>query len=329
MVNTSFRTMIFCTILFLLASYTSFAQKMIPIENIHIRDPFVLVDQSTKTYYLYKTASVKGQNGDYLGGVEVMKGKDLKTWSQPKQVFTVPADNWITGPVWAPEVHSYKGKYYLFATLNSSIVWKKASADGRNYTFRGTQIFWSDSPEGPFKAFDVLPHTPMDEMALDGTLYVENGIPYMVYCHEWLQVIDGEMKVVQLKDDLSAPVGNPIRLFCASAAPWSTEDPKNPIHVTDGCFLYKTKKGKLLMIWSSFMNGSYAIGVAESASGRILGPWKQNSEPLFKKDGGHGMIFKDLEGRLRLVIHSPNVGPNERAKFFELEDTGDTIILKE
>lgn len=312
--------------LFLATTLSVFAQGNIPIEDIHIRDPFILVDQASKTYYLYKSSSVKGENGEMVGGVAVMKSKDLKLWSEAKQVFTVPSDNWITGSVWAPEVHPYKDKYYLFATLNTSHIWKK-SENGFNYTFRGTQIFWADSPEGPFKPFDVIPHTPMDEMALDGTLYVEQGVPYMVYCHEWLQVQDGAMKVIRLKDDLSASVGNPIRLFCASAAPWSISPNNDPNHVTDGCFLYKTKKGKLLMIWSSFMNGAYAIGVAESTTGRILGPWKQIPEPLFKKDGGHGMIFKDLDGNLHLVIHSPN-SMNERAKFFDLEDTGDEIVLK-
>ncbi|UKI17739.1 MAG: hypothetical protein L6V80_06255 [Bacteroidales bacterium] len=47
----------------------------------------------------------------------------------------------------------------------------------------------------------------MDEMALDGTLWVEDGKPYMVYCHEWVQVMDGEMKVVELTRDLSAREG--------------------------------------------------------------------------------------------------------------------------
>lgn len=296
----------------------AFAQQS--IEDIYIRDPFILPDASTGQYYMYRR--IAGGN-DVLGGVEVFKSRDLKNWEGPVEVFKVPADNWITGKIWAPEVHKYKGKYYLFATINSDIVWKKPIGSTQR-TFRGTQVFWSKSPEGPFQAFDKVPHTPIEEMALDGTFWVEDGQPYMVYCHEWVETLDGEMKLVKLKKDLSATEGPSVRLFCASAAPWSTGP---DTYVTDGCFLYKTCTGKLLMVWSSFMNGEYAIGIAESTTGRVLGPWKQQEKPLFSKDGGHGMIFKTFDGHLCLVIHAPN-SHDERAHIFELEDVGDTLVLK-
>ena len=233
--------------------------------------------------------------------------------------------------MWAPEVHKYKGKYYLFATLNSDIKWKGDKAGHPAYTHRATQVFWSKGPEGPFLPFEQkTPFTPLDQMALDGTLWVENGVPYMVYCHEWVETMDGEMKLVQLKKDLSGPVGEPIRLFCASAAKWSTGGGNGDVktYVTDGCFLYRTKSDKLLMVWSSFMNGTYAVGIAESTTGKIIGPWRQQEKPLFV-NGGHSMIFRTFDGRLCLVLHSPNSpGGMERAKIFELEDLGDTLQLK-
>lgn len=309
-----------------------FAQQTFLVQDLYIRDPYILPVPKTKTYYMYRSASVRGNDGRMRGGVEVLKSKDLEHWESPHQVFEVPVDNWITGDLWAPEVHAYKGKYYLFATLNSDIEWKKASFS-HHYTFRGTQVFWSHSPEGPFMAFGKMPFTPMDEMALDGTLWVENGQPYMIYCHEWLQIVDGTMKIVPLKKDLSGPAGNPLRLFCASSAQWSTGSGLingEMIYVTDGCFIYRTKIGKLLMIWSSFMNGEYAIGIAESVTGKVTGPWQQQPEPLFHKNGGHGMIFKDFQDRLCLVIHSPNSpSGKERACIFELEDLGSTLRVKE
>ena len=303
------------------------------IADIYIRDPYILTDTKTNTYYMYRSAGSKNQKGESVGGVEVFKSKDLKSWEGPYRVFTVPENNWITGSVWAPEVHAYNGKYYLFATLNSDIQWKKSQAGWPDYTFRGTQIFHSDSPEGPFLPFGLVPHTPMDRMALDGTLYVENGIPYMVYCHEWVQVADGTMELVKLASDLSAPEGNSLTLFNASAADWSTgsvhKAPLPTSYVTDGCFLYRTKTGKLLMIWSSFMEDDYAIGIAESVTGRIAGPWKQQPTPLFNQNGGHGMIFKSFDGRLFITFHGPNSpSGSERAHIYELEDTGDTLKLK-
>ena len=54
--------------------------------------------------------------------------------------------------------------------------------------------------------------------------------------------------------------------------------------------------------------------------------WSQSL--MFEKDGGHGMIFKTFEGKLCLVLHSPNGGGLERAHLFEIEDCGDTLRLK-
>ena len=297
------------------------------LEDIHIRDPYILADKQNGIYYLYRSSSVTNEKGITLGGVEVFESKDLKKWQGPKRVFTVPENNWITGQVWAPEVHFYRGKYYLFATLNTQLTWKKTKEDWPAYTHRGTQIFYSDSPEGPFLPFDLIPHTPIDNMALDGTLWEEDGKPYMIYCHEWVEIVDGTMNLVELKPDLSAPVGKPVRLFNASVAPWARENAES--YVTDGCFLYRTKNDKLLMIWSSFSSRGYAIGIAESTTGRAIGPWKQHTTPLLNENGGHGMIFSTFDEKLCLVLHQPNSpSGKERAIIYELEDTGDTLLLK-
>lgn len=297
------------------------------LEDIYIRDPYILTDYDKGVYYLYRSASTKGTKVKTLGGVEVFTSKDLKTWEGPQRVFTVPEDNWITGAVWAPEVHEYQGKYYLFATLNSDLTWKKQQTDWPAYTFRGTQIFYADSPKGPFLPFALIPHTPMDNMALDGTLWVEDGVPYMVYCREWVEIVDGSMDVVALSKDLSTPVGNPMRLFHASAAPWTPEGRNS--YVTDGCFLYRTKTDKLLMIWSSFTDNGYAVGIAESTSGKVHGPWKHHEKPMMNENGGHGMLFKTLDGKLCMTLHQPNRPAGaERAKIFEIEDLGHGLEIK-
>ena len=306
-------------------------QKSLTLKDINIRDPYILPVEKEGIYYMYASSPTR-EDGKVYGGMVAYTSRDLKNWEGPVRVFDVPRDNWITGTVWAPEVHKYKGKYYLFATLNSDIKWKGDKQGHPAYTHRATQVFWSKSPEGPFLPFEEkTPFTPLDEMALDGTLWVENGVPYMVYCHEWVETLDGEMNLVQLKKDLSGTVGEPIRLFCASAAKWSTGANRadgSKTYVTDGCFLYRSKSGKLLMMWSSFMNGTYAVGIAESTTGKIIGPWRQQQEPIFV-NGGHSMLFRTFDGRLCLVLHSPNSpGGSERAKIMELEDLGHTLRVK-
>jgi hypothetical protein len=165
-------------------------------------------------------------------------------------------------------------------------------------------------------------------MTLDGTLWIEDGVPYMVFAHEWVQIKDGTIEMVRLKDDLSATVGEPKRLFNGSDAPWGRASAQYGSYVTDAPYLWRTRTGKLLMIWSSFGEGGYTVGIAESESGKLAGPWKQQPTPLFAEDGGHAMIFRSFDGKLMLILHQPNQTGRERARLFELEDTGETLRIR-
>ncbi len=46
------------------------------------------------------------------------------------------------------------------------------------------------------------------------------------------------------------------------------------------------------------------------------------------KDGGHGMVFKGVDGKLRITFHQPNSSPNERMRIFELDDDGVRLSVK-
>lgn len=329
---------ILTTLSLLLLPYLLFAQvdesELIPSEDIVVRDPYIFADTVAQNYYMYAQIDnrLNGQGGDKRPkGVEVYISSNLKEWKQPQTVLLLPDDFWAREAVWAPEMHEYNGKYYMFVTLTSSeqhqhLKRPKGETNWPAFSKRGTHLFVADSPLGPFEAFDNKPHTPPDWMALDGTFYVEGNTPYMIFCHEWVEIVDGSIDYVQLLPDMSKPVGKPIKMFHASEAAWSIEKNRN---VTDGCFMYKTKSGKLLMIWSSFGVNKYAIGIAESKSGRLKGPWVQQEQLLIDQNGGHGMIFETFDNRLFLAFHQPN-GPTgqERLKLAEIEDTGQTLKLK-
>lgn len=312
-------------------STDSFSQNTNKLSDLRIRDPYIVADENTNTYYLY------GQTGnrlskDTIKGVEVYKSKDLVNWSGPKTVYKSAPNHWAKDMIWAPEVHLYKGKYYLFVTLTNATPLKPKEENKPPLLRRGTQIFVSDSPEGPFEAFFNEPTTPYDWMSLDGTLWVENDTPYMIFCHEWAQIVDGTMELVELENNLSKPVEKPETLFKATDASWvkslSVTGYKYNGYVTDGCFVYKTKTDNLIMIWSSFTEKGYALGQLISDSGSIKGPWRHIDELIFEDEGGHGMIFTDFEGNLRIILHQPNSSPNERPRLFELEDLGDKLRLK-
>lgn len=306
----------------------------VPLADIWCSDPFILANEEDKTYYMFSTG----------GGGRIMSraSKDLKYWTQPYVVMDFPTDHWA-GPhaaSWATECHPYNGKYYLFTTSHTRET--MASIPGRgDIPHRATQIYVADSPRGPFRDFTGnKPHTPEDWAALDGTLYVEDGIPYMVFCHEWLQTVDGTMDLVRLPDDLGVPTQKPKTLFKASEAEWSGEMLKlqnktNGMdiggHVTDGPWLFRTGTGRLGMLWSSwYRHDTYAIGVAYSASGKIAGPWIQEKDPLDGTNCGHGMLFKTFDGKMKLCMHY--VDPNDERQFRkpiikDVDISGDRIVI--
>ena len=305
-----------------LAAQPAPPEQTVRLADVRLRDACILPVAETKTYYL--VASARG------AAVQAYTSRDLVNWEGPHIIFKTPPGWWggadIRG-IWAPELHAYRGKYYLFLTFNTADRFPEQWRNWLPRVKRGSQILQADSPLGPYHAFADQSTPPADMMTLDGTFWVEDGVPYMVFSHEWVQIVDGAMEMIRLKDDLSAAVGEPTRLFFASDAPWSRQSKQYGCWVTDGPYLYRSPSGRLFMIWSSGGEHGYTTGIAISDSGKLAGPWRQQAEPLYGNDGGHGMIFRTFDGRLMLTLHQPNESPKERIHLFELADTGETLRI--
>lgn len=285
------------------------------LAEIQIRDPFVLPVESEGAYYLFGSTDPNIWSGPGTG-FDCYRSTDLAEWEGPLPAFR-PADGFPgETEFWAPEVHEYRGSYYMFATFNS------ASA------LRGTFVLVSERPQGPYEPWSDGAVTPANWQCLDGTLFVDDdGNPWIVYCHEWVQIHDGAVYAQRLAEDLRTTAGPPVYLFSASQAPWTRElqrpeQRQFPVYVTDGPFLHRGPDGSLQMLWSSMGDQGYAMALASSASGRIEGPWTQSEIPLWAADGGHGMIFRTFGGDLVLTLHQPNRTPDERAVFRSLVADG-------
>jgi arabinan endo-1,5-alpha-L-arabinosidase len=296
----------------------------IKLSDIRMRDVCILPDTTSKIYYMVGPS--------FRNSVRAYTSTGLATWYGPHTIFTVPDSLWgdirIFG-IWAPELHAYKGKCYLFLTFNTRNQFPEQWRNWLPRVTRGSQVLVADAPTGPFTAFENHSTLPVDMMTLDGTLWVEDGVPYMVFCHEWVQIKDGTVEYVPLTDDLSHTAGEPVRLFDGSDAAWSQKSPRYGCHVTDGPYLYKSTSGKLFMIWASGGKNGYTEGISISPSGKLAGPWIQQDEPLYADDGGHGMLFTTFDGQLMMVLHSPN-NRDARPRIFEMQDTGETLkVIKE
>lgn len=300
----------------------------VTIDSMSMSDPYIFPDKKTNTYYL--TSS----------GGSIYKSKDLKTWAGPYGAIDVRG-TWMEGLMFvaAAEIHEINGKYYYAATWTDRKELVDVIPRRYNVYRNQTQILVSDKPEGPYKHFN--PDPDYDYLyhnwdVIDGTIWYENGIPYFVFVHEWTQLIDGTIEYVKLSPDLSERISEPVCLFRASEAPWALEMVGNgemtfgmklPGWVTDGPELFRTKTGKLGMLWASWGAHRYLQGVAYSESGTIDGPWIQDEKPLKDDNSGHGMMFTTFEGKRLLVIHHSEGDGPRKPQLYEIDDSGDKLIL--
>ena len=278
------------------------------VGDLNVRDPFVLVHDGA--YYMYGTGLAAGPGyGCYVS-------TDLQSWEGPYQVWSPPEGHPAAGDFWAPEVHAYQGKFYLFAAYNNGL-------------HRGSSIFRAESPLGPFEEITPGFFTPSGSFCIDSTLYVDaQGQPWVCWGDERYRD-DGSrfmsaLVYAKLKPDLTGLAGAPEVLLWPEVVPHN----KNGALI-EAPFFWRGKDGTLFLVYSGYSHG-YNVCVARSESGEITGPWKvhrilyESTNP-FPEDGGHGMLFTDLEGQLRLGLHIPNNWGDfgkERARFLPVEDKG-------
>lgn len=307
----------------------------LPLAQIRMRDPFIL--EAGGHYYLYGTTDENLWGGPATG-FDYYSSSDLVDWAGPFPAFRPPVGFWSDTQYWAPEVHEYQGAFYMFATFATS---------DKEAKVRGTAVLRATKPEGPFQPWSDGPVTPTELPCLDGTFFVDaESQPWIVYSRgaegsaTAPGLADGEMYAAKLSVDLRERSSEPVLLFTSTSASWSrplwfppgVESPadlglaKDP-YFTDGAFLFRTPNGSLRMIWSAFGTSGYAIGVAESASGEVLGPWKQLDEPLWAENGGHGMVLRTTAGQDYLVFHAPNDTPNERVQMVKLRIHDDAVKI--
>ena len=114
--------------------------NIVKLGSIRLRDVCILPDQASKTYYMV---------GPGFRTVRVFTSKDLVNWQGPQTIFRLATNHWGDIPVvniWAPEMHAYKGKYYLFLTFDTRNRFPEQWRDWLPRVTRGSQVLASDSP---------------------------------------------------------------------------------------------------------------------------------------------------------------------------------------
>lgn len=252
-------------------------------QNIYLADPTIFYENGT--YYLYGTGSNEG--------FQVFTSKDLKTWEGPKGAtggFALKkGDSFGTKGFWAPQVFTFKGKYYMAYTADEFIA-----------------IASADSPLGPFRQ-EKIAKLPADVKQIDPYVFFDDD--GKVYLYHVRLTKGNRLFVAELNENFTAIKPGTLKECISAQDGWeNTQHSDWP--VSEGPTVIK-KNGLYYFFYSTndFRNIDYAVGYAVSRS--PYGPWKKYagnpiiSRRLLNRNGtGHGDIFTDGNGRLRYVFHT-------------------------
>jgi len=261
-------------------SETAGAPDLKPIkQGVEFADPFILLDGNT--YYAYGTGDT---------GIDVYTSDDLKNWKAAGRALDHSdsyGDHWF----WAPEIYKVGDRYLMYYTAEEHVC-----------------VAESKSPLGPFKQAEHKPMFETAEKNIDNSLFIdEDGTPYMFFDRLTDQGL--QVNVVKLNPDLISidPESEVVKCIERSQD-WEQDAVNEGSYVMKhGDTYYMTYSG------NGYTNPGYGIGVATAKS--PFGPWtKYEGNPVFQYPSnkelgrlegvGHSAMFRDKDGKLRIVFHA-------------------------
>lgn len=278
--------------------------------NLHLGDPFVLLDNGT--YYMY------GTTGDQ--GFKAWKSSDLKKWESLGNVYTRTDHSWGRNSLWAPEVASYKGKYYMTYSANGI---------DKNAGFK-LCLAVADRPEGPFNDLKTPWIEFQDWACIDAHIFVDtDGTPYLffnkvgVVPEPWH--LYGIIHMVRLSNDLLTAETEP-KLVVQAEQPWEEMDPKYKSSCNEGAFVFK-HANKYYLTYSSGFYASPKYGIGYATADSPYGPWTkspdnplvESSERIGVSGPGHNSITWSANGKTMYMVYHVHANP--------LKPSGDRLVF--
>lgn len=283
------------------------------LTDIRIRDPFI-VPHAGEYYMIGTTGSDPWNAGSDF---TLYKSADLKGFKPVSRI--VDTERLYPGytQFWAPEIHCVADKFYLLVSC------KKGEEP------RGTHILVSDRIDGGYTPLGNRAATPLGLECLDATLLFEDGVPYLVYSHEWVQEGGGALYYARMTPELTGLAETPRLLFTGKETGIAREQTYEPTgmkgYVAEGPFFHKRKDGSLVLLWSTISEKGYCVAVSVSKNG--IGGHFEPMPLLFDSDGGHCMVFRAFGGSLKITFHQPNISPFERARIFDVLETDSGLSI--
>ncbi len=261
-------------------------------------DPMIVEHEGT--FYLYSTGNKT---------LSVRTSKNLTTWSEPKQIFSLSQTSWGAEKCWAPEVHKYNGKFYLFFCGKT--------AGGDRGIFHGS-VAVCDTPDGTFVPVTKEPLLNFNYSVIDLSFFADDdGRTYIFYSKDNSTNYIGSKRVsqsygVEVSNDFTRLIGEPV-LCSTPTQSWETQS--GNVIWNEGPVVFK-KNGTYYLLFSAnyYQSANYAVGYCTSDKPLALYE-KPKDSSILKGNGeditgsGHcNLLF--FEDEIYLTYHSHTVPPN-------------------
>ena len=271
-------------------------------------DPWVLQDQGTY-YYMNSTGS----------NLTVWKTKsiaDLKT-AERKVVWRAPPTGPFSKEIWAPEIHRFAGKWYIYFAADNG--------KNRNHRLWVIETDAADPLEGTWSK--PLPlGTADNHWAIDASVFENHGHLYMIWSG-WEGDSDGEQDLYIAHLSGPTAVASPRVRLSRPEKGWEKVGDlpgHSPPHVNVNEGPEMLRHGdKLFLIYSASgcWTDNYELGeLTASVDSDLLNPdsWVKNKHPVFKGSSsahafgpGHNGFFQSPDGKQDWIIYHANPGPHQ------------------
>lgn len=258
-------------------------------------------------YYYYTNTT--GRN------VTIWKTKSIATLSsaEKKVVWTPPPNKEYSKELWAPEIHFFQNKWYVYFAADSG--------NNNNHRLYVLENESADPLQGKWIMKGKLT-TPDDKWSIDGSVMEYKNKLYVIWSG-WKGDVNGEQDIyiAQMKNPWT--VEGKRTLLSKPQFDWELNgdlhDANNPAHVSvnEGPeFLLHGNKIFLIYSASGCWTDFYALGMLTANTNADLldsTSWKKSSKPVFKQSPahkvyapGHNCFFVSPNGKEDWILYHAN-----------------------
>ena len=264
-------------------------------------DPWVLQDNGW--YYYMNTTR----------GLALWRTRDLTDLrhAEKKQIWTPPADQPYSKDTWAPEIHKWGNKWYVYFAADA-----KDNTTHRIWVLENTN---ADPMQGEWTMKGKITDAT-DKWAIDASVFENKGQHYMIWSG-WKGDTNGEQDIFIAHMKNAWTIDSPRTLISAPTHTWERvgDLPKENLHlnINEGPeALIHGGKVWVFFSGSACWTPDYAIGATwASVNSNLLdaAAWHKLDQPVLRQDPaagvfstGHNGFFKSPDGKQDWIIYHAN-----------------------